>query len=285
MVHWSRGENEWRIQVAPIEVSETAQLFFAEKRSVVLTSATLSAGKNKDFILSRIGFTEEGSNPGELLLTLPSPYALERQAQVYIPRDMANPGTPSHFESLVDFTEKTVTAIGGKTLVLFTSNRRLRAAAEILRERLTPRGYTVFDSLSDRRAAENFRNTKRAVLLGSERYGEGLDIQGEALSCVIIEKINEAMTRGPVAEARKARTKFALFDYDFPMRMIWLKQRVGRLIRGPKDRGAIVVFDPRYHAWSPSSRAIVNQALSPMPIYGGSRDQVIQKIEAAFTMS
>jgi Rad3-related DNA helicase len=97
---------------------------------------------------------------------------------------------------------------------------------------------------------------------------------------VIIEKMNESMTRGPLAEARKARTRFGLFDYDFPLRMIWLKQRVGRLIRSPEDRGAIVVFDPRFNGWSPPSQKIVVAALDPIPVRAGTRDEILMQIES-----
>jgi ATP-dependent DNA helicase DinG len=213
------------------------------------------------------------------LLSLPSPYELEKQAVVYIPTDLAPPGTPSHLDALIDFTAAVAGALGGRTLLLMTSNRRLTQAATRLRERLSPQGIEIFDSVSDRRAADSFRTTERAVLIGSERYGEGLDIPGPQLSCVIIEKINEAMTRSPLAEARKARTKFALFEYDFPIRMMWLKQRVGRLIRSSTDSGSVVIFDPRYHNWSASSRAVVDRALSPIPVRSGSREQVIAWIE------
>src|SRR5205085_915767 len=110
-------------------------------------------------------------------------------------------------------TEKVALKLEGRTLLLMTSNQRLRSAVSALRERLKPQGFSVFDGLSDSRAVESFRNTEKAVLVGSERHGEGLDIPGPALSCVIVEKINEAMTRGPLAEARKARTEFGLYDY------------------------------------------------------------------------
>src|SRR5690606_31198506 len=112
-----------------------------------------------------------------------------------------------------------------------------------------------------------------------ERYGEGLDIPGPQLSVVIIEKINEAMTRSPLAEARKAQTRFGLYDYDFPLRMMWLKQRVGRLIRSPTDTGAVIVFDSRYHGWSAASRAQVDRTLAPMPILKGSRERIVAALE------
>jgi Rad3-related DNA helicase len=87
------------------------------------------------------------------------------------------------------------------------------------------------------------------------------------------------MTRGPLAEVRKAKTRFGLYDYDFPLRMIWLKQRVGRLIRSREDRGAVVIFDPRYHAWGPGSQNWVKSALSPMTVKGGTRDAILGQIE------
>jgi ATP-dependent DNA helicase DinG len=165
-----------------------------------------------------------------------------------------------------------------------TSNRRLAHAAEVLRDRLKARGITVFDSLTDKRAADSFRVSEHALLIGSERYGEGLDIPGQALSLVIVEKINEAMTRSPLAEARKAKTKFGLYDYDFPLRMMWLKQRVGRLIRSPSDTGCVVVFDPRYHTWSAGSRIHVQKALAPMPIAGGTTEEILVQMEKFFTV-
>jgi Rad3-related DNA helicase len=96
---------------------------------------------------------------------------------------------------------------------------------------------------------------------------------------VIVEKINEAMTRSPLAEARKARTKFGLYDYDFPIRMMWLKQRVGRLIRSPTDRGAVIVFDSRYYAWSQGSRGQVKRALDPLPLREGTREEILERLE------
>lgn len=275
LIHWSTSNESWRVTAAPIDVRPLAEPFFAAKRSVVLTSATLSTGRSKTFVMDRMGLKLDRE-----FQSFASPYALEKQSAVFIPRDLAPPGSPSHLEALIAFTEAASRHLGGRTLLLMTSNRRLKHAAEILRDRLKKDSITVFDSVFDRRAAENFRVTDRALLIGGERYGEGLDIPGQRLSLVIVEKINEAMTRGPLAEARKARTQFALFDYDFPMRMMWLKQRVGRLIRSPHDRGAIVVFDSRYWQWGNASKQFVNLALAPMPLHGGSREEVLAAIEA-----
>ncbi len=272
---WDPRENLWSLSVQPISVAELSQPFFTDKRGVVLTSATLTSASSPNFVIDRIGL--KLTQP---LSALPSPYRLEEQAVILIPQDIPVPGTSGHLETLISFTEQVAGVLGGKTLLLMTSNRRLRQAAEILRERLRKQGITVLDSLSERRAAEVFRTSERALLIGSERYGEGLDIPGDALSCVIIEKINEAMTRSPLAEARKARTRFGLYDFDFPLRMMWLKQRVGRLIRSPSDRGAVVVFDSRYHGWAVNSRAHVDRSLAPIPVEGGRRDQLLERIAA-----
>ncbi len=279
LLYWDPREATWRATVSPIDVSALSGEFFESRASVVLTSATLTAGRgagtaDDHFVTRRIGL-----QPSRPLLSLPSPYRLEEQARVYLPNDVAQPGTPSHLDALIDFTERTTNLLGGKTLLLLTSNRRLKYAADVLRNRLSPLGITVFDSLSDRRAADQFKVTERALLIGSERYGEGLDIPGQALSCVIIEKINEAMTRGPLAEARKAKTKFALYDYDFPLRMMWLKQRVGRLVRSATDTGSVIVFDPRYNSWSKASRSRVDEALAPIPVLCGTREEILGWIE------
>ncbi|MBS1960885.1 MAG: hypothetical protein JST04_01625 [Bdellovibrionales bacterium] len=275
LLYWNPRENTWRIRVSPIEVKGLANEFFAEARTIALTSATLSSGANPTFITDRIGLGL--SKP---FISLPSPYPLAKQAIAFLPSDVSQPGTPAHLEALIGFTEQTARILGGRTMLLMTANHRLRQAAEILRERLEKHGIQVFDSVSDRRAIDAFRGAERALLIGSERYGEGIDLPGRQLACVIVEKMNEAMTRGPLADARKARTRFGLFDYDFPLRMIWLKQRVGRLIRSPEDRGAVVIFDPRFHGWSAPSKNIVVAALDPIPVKGGTRDDILMQIES-----
>lgn len=274
LLYWNPRENVWRIRISPIEVKGLSTEFFSEVRSIALTSATLSSGANPTFITDRIGL--ELTKP---FTSLPSPYPLEKQAVAFFPSDVSPPGTPQHLDAIIGFTEQTAQILGGRTMLLMTANHRLKHAAEVLRERLEKHGIQVFDSVSDRRAIDAFRNTERALLIGSERYGEGIDIPGRQLACVIVEKMNEAMTRGPLAEARKARTRFGLFDYDFPLRMIWLKQRVGRLIRSSEDRGAVVVFDPRFHGWSAPSQKHVVAALEPIPVRGGTRDEILMQIE------
>lgn len=274
LIFWNPREALWRVRVSPIEVKSLGREFFSTLRSAMLTSATLSSGAHPTFVTDRVGV--ELTRP---FVSLPSPYPLETQAVAFLPSDISQPGTPAHFDALVQFTEGVARTLQGRTLLLMTANHRLKAAAELLRARLEKDGIAVFDSVSDRRAIDSFRATEKALLIGSERYGEGVDIPGRQLSCVIVEKINEAMTRGPLAEARKARTRFGLFEYDFPLRMMWLKQRVGRLIRSTTDRGAVVIFDPRFHAWSAPSQNHVIAALSPIPVRGGTRDQILEQIE------
>ena len=275
LLYWNPRENTWRIRVSPIEVKGLSTDFFKEVRTVALTSATLSSGANPTFVTDRIGLTL--TKP---FTSLPSPYPLAKQAIAFIPSDISQPGTSQHLEAIIGFTEQSAQILGGRTMLLMTANSRLRTAAEALRARLEKHGIQVFDSVSDRRAIDAFRGAERAVLIGSERYGEGIDLPGRQLACVIVEKMNESMTRGPLAEARKARTRFGLFDYDFPLRMIWLKQRVGRLIRSSEDRGAVVIFDPRFHGWSAPSKNLVVAALEPIPVRGGTRDEILMQIES-----
>ena len=271
---WNNRDALWKLRVFPIDVGPLGLEFFQKTRSVVFTSATLSTGTLDDFYTARIG--ADLSKP---LIKLPSPFDLAKQGKVYVTSGVGNPGSHQHLDEIISFTEQAARILGGKTLVLFSANTRLKAAAEKLRERLEPHGITVYDSLTDRRAVEHFRETERAVLVGGERHGEGVDLPGAQLSLVIVEKINEMMTRGPLAEARKSRVRFGLFDYDFPLRMTWLKQRVGRLIRTPTDQGAVVIFDPRYYGWSPPSRAVVKAALAPMAVEEGTVDQILMKLE------
>lgn len=274
LAYWNPRDEVWDIAVSPIDVSTLSGDFFDSMRSIILTSATLTTGDAKAFVTSRIGVADQ-----EDTLSLPTPYPLEQQAQVFIPRDTPPPGTPEHLNELIDATEKVTLQLNGRTLLLMTANSRIKIAAKELRERLKKYNIHVFDSMSDSRAAENFRKTEAALLIGSEKYGEGLDIPGPTLSCVVIEKINEAMTRGPLAEARKSKTQFGIYDYDFPLRMMWLKQRVGRLIRSPSDQGRIVIFDSRYHKWSGRSRSQVDRTLAPIPILSGTHSELIDFIK------
>ncbi len=273
-IHWNPAERTWKITVEPIDVSALTSEIIDPIPALFFTSATLSSGAVPDFLFKRIGL-----NLSAPVTVLASPYQIETQAKLFIPNDIPIPGSPMHLEALTRFTQSAAMSLGGRTLVLICSNRRLTQCAEALRVALEPHGISVFDSVSDRKAAEQFRANPRSVLVGGERYGEGLDLPGSQLSLVIVEKINEAMTRGPLAEARKSRTKFSLFDYDFPLRLIWLKQRVGRLIRSSTDRGAIVVFDSRYYQWGASSRAIVQKALAPMPVQTAQCEQILSVLE------
>ncbi|MCC7441923.1 MAG: hypothetical protein IT285_09830, partial [Bdellovibrionales bacterium] len=290
LLHRNPRDASWRLEVTPVDVSGLAGPFFEEKRAVVLTSATLTPGNSNPFILRRLGLDTSagdsgtGARPagGAKLVQLPSPYQLERQAQVYLASDAPEPGTPQHLEALVRLTAEVARTLGGRTLLLMTSNVRLREASARLHQLLQADGIQVFDSATENRAAEAFLASERAVLLGGERYGEGLDIPGKRLTCVILEKIHEGMTRGHLAEARKAREKSPIYDYDFPLRMIWLKQRVGRLIRSPQDEGAIVIFDPRVSRWSPGSRRVVLSALAPMPTRLATTAEALAEIRGRY---
>lgn len=272
---WNPKQNSWRTLAQPIQVSELSAPIFDSKRSVVVTSATLTNAANPKFVIDRVGL-----KLSQDLLQLPSPYEIKSQAQIFIPTELPLPGTRDHLNELIQFTTEAAKRLGGKTLLLITSNARLRVAVEELRENLKDENIAVIDGASDTRAGEHFRQMERAILVGSEKYGEGLDIPGDALSLVIIEKINEAMTRGPLAEARKAQTDFAIYDYDFPLRTMWLKQRVGRLIRSQTDKGSVVIFDPRFHKWGKRSQEMVSRSLSPMPLKVGSVDEVLDQIES-----
>ncbi|HTL11217.1 MAG TPA: ATP-dependent DNA helicase, partial [Bdellovibrionota bacterium] len=261
LLHRNARDGAWRLEVTPVDVSGLAAPLFEGKRALVLTSATMTPGQSNPFVLERVGLKDSTK-----MVQLPSPYQVEKQAQAYITPDAPEPGTPQHLDALVELTARVARALGGRTLLLMTSNVRLREASSRLHAMLKDDGIQVFDSATEQRAAEAFVASDRAVLLGGERYGEGLDIPGPKLTCVILEKIHEGMTRGHLAEARKARARSPIFEYDFPLRMIWLKQRVGRLIRSPSDKGAVIIFDPRVARWSHTSRKVVLNALAPMPV-------------------
>ncbi|MCP4407179.1 MAG: ATP-dependent DNA helicase [Gammaproteobacteria bacterium] len=208
----------------------------------VFTSATLSVGGHFRHFTSRLGLGDIRCE------ALDSPYDYENNAMLYLPKGLPDPRQLSYTPALVETVLPIIQASGGRAFLLFTSHRALRLAAERLEGRLDY-PLLVQGTAPRRELLEHFREAGNAVLLGTSSFWEGVDVRGQALSCVIIDKLPFASPGDPVMQARLEAIKSAggnpFFEFQLPQAVISLKQGVGRLIRDEQDSGVLVICDPR----------------------------------------
>ena len=231
------------LQATPIDVSELLhELVFNQIPTVVLTSATLTVQGGFEHMRKRLGLTETRE------LVVPSHFDYGKQALLYLPPNMPDPREPDFPEAAANVIRRVLEITKGRAFCLFTSYAQMRD----LYERLAP----VLDfpillhGTAPRKALlERFRETPNAVLFGTSSFWQGVDVQGEALSCVIIDKLPFAVPSDPVVQARMKAIEEAggkpFFDYQVPSAVLTLKQGFGRLIRSLEDRGVLVLLDPR----------------------------------------
>nr|WP_238400791.1 ATP-dependent DNA helicase [Alloalcanivorax marinus] len=209
----------------------------------ILTSATLSVAGRFEHLQKRLGLDEADT------LSLESPFDFKRQAVFYVPENLPAPSSPDYTASLTRAMIPVIRAAEGRTFFLFTSHRALREAAALLREAKLEYPLLVQGEAGRRELLDEFRRLGNAVLLGTSSFWEGIDVRGEALSCVIIDKLPFGSPGDPVAAARiehiNANGGNAFRDYQLPQAVLALRQGAGRLIRDPNDHGLLVVGDPR----------------------------------------
>ena len=231
-----------------------------QPRAWIFTSATLSVGEDFSHFKEELGLGEAAAR------SWPSPFDYARQALLYVPRGMpADPNDPAFTEAVVEAALPVLEASGGRAFLLFTTLRALRRAHELLRERVKfPLLVQGTGSRSDLLA--RFRALGNAVLLGSASFREGVDVRGEALSLVVIDKLPFAPPDDPVLAARidalKARGGNPFIEFQLPQAILLLKQGAGRLIRDDTDRGVLMLCDPRLYS-RPYGR-LARASLPPM---------------------
>jgi len=245
-VYWleRRGKGIF-LRASPIDVSALLQdKLFDKTETVVMTSATLSSNGKFDFIKNRLGLDNENSDS----LLAPSSFDYQKQAIVYLPKAMPDPRTPEFLQHAANEIVKIVNVTKGHAFVLCTSNQSMNALYELVSLRVDFPCF-VQGSMMKTALLDRFKNTSNAILFATSSFWQGVDVRGEQLSCVIIDKLPFAVPTDPIVAAR---TRFidenggkSFFDYSVPQAIITLKQGVGRLIRSATDKGVIAILDPR----------------------------------------
>jgi ATP-dependent DNA helicase DinG len=243
-VYWleRRGRGVFA-RASPIDVAGLLQdKLFEQVPTVVLTSATLSSAGNFNFIRERLGLEDAEEMIAESI------FDFQNQAVLYLPAQMPDPRSPQWGQAAAKEVIKIINATQGRAFVLSTS----LAGMNELYERVSPElDYPCLLQGSAAKGAllRKFRNTPSAVLFATSSFWQGVDVRGEQLSCVIIDKLPFAVPSDPIVAARQRyiddQGGSSFYEYSVPQAIISLKQGLGRLIRSATDRGVLAVLDPR----------------------------------------
>ena len=274
---------------APITVGgKLHELLYAQKESVVMTSATLSVNRSLAHIKKRLGVDlVPPERLGEVVLGSPFEYA--RQCLAMAPTFLPDPddGQGGYAEALAHLLADVFRRTSGRALGLFTSYDMLTRVAAALRRDMAGDGIAILvqgESGSREAILDAFRTAGSAVLLGTHSFWEGVDVVGEALSCLVVARLPFAVFTDPIVEARcqqvEAEGESAFMGFSVPNAVIKLRQGFGRLIRSRSDRGIVIIADRRivarrYGRWFCSSL--------PVPVRGmPDGEQFLSVIESFF---
>jgi ATP-dependent DNA helicase DinG len=245
-VYWvdRRGRGVF-LQASPIDVSGIlSEKLFGVKDTCILTSATLTANGSFDFVIDRLGMDKARTDK----LVAASPFNFEEQAILYLPPGLPDPRSPEYTRLAADEIVRIITASRGRAFVLCTSVVSMTALFELVSSTVDFPCF-VQGAMSKAGMIQKFRDTPNAVLFATSSFWQGVDVQGEQLSCVIIDKLPFAVPSDPLVAARSRYVNEnggdAFRDYSLPQAILSLRQGVGRLIRSRKDRGVIAILDPR----------------------------------------
>ena len=261
-IHWfelyARG---FKLHITPLEVDGVFRAYMNSlDASWIFCSATLMVNGSADHFARKMGLWQPK------VASWPSPFDYARQGLLYFPPGLPEPNHPDYTLKMLRRAWAVLQASRGRAFVLFTSYRALRQAQEIFRDHLE---FPLFvqGEKPKHLLLEAFRRSAQGVLLATSSFWEGVDVRGEALSCVIIDKLPFGSPGDPIYQARmthlKEQGKNAFALMQLPDAVIALKQGAGRLIRHEEDRGVLVICDPRLH--QKSYGAMFINSLPPMP--------------------
>ncbi|PJD93353.1 MAG: ATP-dependent DNA helicase DinG [Legionella sp.] len=261
----------------PLDISDGFHALLSRNAcAYVFTSATLTVSDSFACFIKPLGLKQP------VTLQLPSPFDFTQQALLYLPRSLPDPKNLLYYEALLAKALPVIKACGGRCFFLFTSHRALQQVAVLLRSQL-PFPLLVQGEEAKPILLERFRQLGNAVLLGTATFWEGVDVKGDSLSCVIIDKIPFASPKDPVFQGKmhylKTQGLSGFHDISLAAAVLALKQGVGRLIRDMTDRGVLMIADPRL-----TGRAYGEHIFASLPPIGKTRDEktVLAFIERGF---
>ncbi|MBU4297343.1 MAG: ATP-dependent DNA helicase [Proteobacteria bacterium] len=244
-VYWyERRDKSVAVSASPIEIAEDLQKsLFPEVRTAIFTSATLTTGGNFSYFFERLGLPATTNT-----LRLASPFDYAGRTELFVPANMPEPAAPTFLKELQHSILDILLASRGRALVLFTSIKAMHYLFHYLEERLP---FPVFmqGSAPKQTLLDRFSNETHSVLLAVASFWEGVDVPGETLSCVIIDKLPFEVPSDPVIMARIAKIKDEggnpFVDFQIPRAILTLRQGLGRLMRSSTDSGLLAIMDVR----------------------------------------
>ncbi len=245
-IYWlklSQQSDILSVNCAPLHVGNLVQTaLFLPKDTVILTSATLRTSNSFDYLRNRLSIDAADEH------VLESPFDYRANALIYVPTDMPEPTEPAYQSKVEEVILQLSLATQGRLMALFTSYAQLQRTAETLRPSLEEAGLTVYvqgEGGSRQQILDAFRQTDRAVIMGTRSFWEGVDVQGDALSALVIARLPFAVPNDPIISARSETFDNAFYQYQVPEAILDLRQGFGRLIRSASDRGVCVLLDRR----------------------------------------
>ncbi|HSW69925.1 MAG TPA: ATP-dependent DNA helicase [Gammaproteobacteria bacterium] len=243
-IHWFETFTQsFTLQLTPMIVAENFKRYIEEKkRTWIFTSATLTVKNTFRLFVETLGLSQA------LQLQLKSPFDYKKQSLLYVPRELPDSRHQDYVSAMIKAVIPVLDITQGKAFLLFTSYKAMEEAAELLKNRI-PYPLLVQGSSPKKALLEQFKSHGNAVLLGTNSFWYGVDVRGDALSCVMIDKLPFATPEDPILKARiqmfKKQGIDAFQEYQLPQAILMLKQGAGRLIRCTKDYGILMICDPR----------------------------------------